>query len=263
MLPESSGSSKSNGPPALALEAAAKSYGQMEVVGPLTFIVEPGERVAVVGPSGAGKTTLLLMAAGALQPSRGRILVHGRDLAGMRPGQALSRLVGMVPQQFDLVPNLSALHNALAGRLGEWSLVSSLMSLVWPRDGRIGLEALERVGIADLAYVRGGRLSGGEQQRVAIARLMVQDPALVLADEPVASLDPARADEVVRLLVGLAREAGKTLVASIHSVELARAHFTRVIGLRNGGVCFDVPSQAVTDEMLQEVYDLRGLRSAP
>ncbi len=98
---------------------------------------------------------------------------------------------------------------------------------------------------------------------MAIARLLVQDPAVVLADEPVASLDPARAEEVVRLLVDVTREAEKTLVASIHSVELARNHFTRVVGLRNGLVHFDVPSQAVTETMLREVYDLQGLRSAP
>ena len=256
-------SSKSNGPPAIAFEGTAKAYGRAEVVGPVTLTVQPGEMVAMVGPSGAGKTTLLLMAAGSLQPTAGRIRLHGHDLAGLRPGRELSRLVGMVPQQFDLVPNLSALNNVLAGRLGEWSLFGSLASLMWPRDGHIALHALERVGIADLARIRGQRLSGGEQQRVAIARLLVQDPAVVLADEPVASLDPARAEEVVRLLVDVTREAEKTLVASIHSVELARNHFTRVVGLRNGLVHFDVASHAVTEAMLREVYDLQGLRSAP
>ncbi len=253
-------SSRSSNGAALTLEAVTKRYGAMRVLEPLALSIQPGESVAVVGPSGAGKTTLLLLMAGALQPTEGRVLLHGRDLTEMQPGAALSRLVGMVHQQFDLIPNLSALHNVLAGRLGAWSLWRSMVSLVAPRDRQLGLAALDRMGIASRARLRAGRLSGGEQQRVAIARLLVQDPAVVLADEPVSSLDPARADEVARLLVEVAHERGKTLVASLHSVELACAHFQRVIGLRNGAVQFDVPSAQVSDGMLRELYDLRGLR---
>ena len=260
MLLDSLESSKSSGGPALRLEGVAKSYGAESVLEPLELTVAAGKSVAMVGPSGAGKTTLLLLMAGALQTTQGRVLLHGRDLAHMQPGGDLARLVGMVHQQFDLVPNLSALHNVLAGRLGTWNLWRAVVSLVAPRDRGIGMAALDRVGIAGRASLRTGKLSGGEQQRVAIARLLVQDPAVVLADEPVSSLDPARADEVVRLLMEVTREAGKTLVASLHSVELARAHFQRVIGLRNGAIQFDVPSAHVTDSMLADLYDLRGLR---
>ncbi len=244
------------------MEGVGKSFGRSSVLAPFDLRVEPGERVAIIGPSGAGKTTLLRMIAGAVEPSSGTIRLHGHDLAHMRPGRELARLVGMVAQQFDLVPNLSALQNALAGRLGEWGIARSLVSLVWPSDRSQGLAALARVGVEDLAYRRVGKLSGGEQQRVAIARLLVQDPRIVLADEPVASLDPARADEVLRLLVTVTKEDRETLVASIHTVELAKRYFGRAIGFRNGIVQFDLPTEHLTDERLGALYELEGLRSA-
>jgi phosphonate transport system ATP-binding protein len=168
----------------------------------------------------------------------------------------------MIHQQFDLVPSLSSLQNVAVGRIGQWGFLRSLLSLVWQRDGALALAALRRVGVEERAALRASRLSGGEQQRVAIARLLVQDPRLILADEPVSSLDPARAEEVLNLLVDTAREAGKTLVASVHIVELARRHFGRLIGLRNGAVLFDLPSGAVTESMFAELYSLEGLRAS-
>ena len=247
--------------PMIRLEGVTKRYGRLEAVAPLTLTIEQEETVALLGPSGSGKTTLLLLIAGTLEPSEGQVHLDGHDLAAMRPGEELARLVGMIHQQFDLVPSLSALHNVLVGRLGEWSLLKSLVSLAWPRDRLVALKALEKVGVADRATYRAGHLSGGEQQRVAIARLLMQDPAVVLADEPVASLDPARAEEVLGLLVDVSREGGRTLLASMHSVETARHHFGRLIGLRNGAIQFDLPAQRVTPKMLAELYDLRGLRS--
>jgi phosphonate transport system ATP-binding protein len=260
--PEASASSRSNGhPPELQLEGVAKRYGQSEVLKPLSLAVQAGESVAIVGPSGAGKTTLLNLIAGSLPLDQGQVFLHGNDVSLMKPGRDLSRLVGIVAQQYDLVPHLSAMHNVLAGRLGEWSLWKSLVSLVAPRDRHLGIAALERVGVASKAHLRASKLSGGEQQRVAIARVLVQNPAILLADEPVSSLDPARAAEVLRLMVGIAREDGKTLVASIHAVDLARQHFGRVVGLRNGVVHFDVACDMLTDTMLHDLYDLQGLRS--
>jgi phosphonate transport system ATP-binding protein len=242
------------------VDGVSKRYDDLEALAPLSLSIAAGESVALFGPSGSGKTTLLRLMSGQLEPSTGRLLLEGHDLSQMRPGRELSAMVGMIHQQFDLVPNLSALQNVLAGRLGRWNLAKSLVSLAWPVDKRLGLAALERVGVMERAYVRASRLSGGEQQRVAIARLLVQDPAVVLADEPVASLDPARAEEVLRLLIGVAEERGKTLVASMHSVELARAYFSRLVGLRNGVVQFDLPSYLVTDGHLADLYNLAGLR---
>lgn len=247
--------------PAVRFEGASMRYGQATVLAPLDLAVERGTRVAVVGPSGAGKTTLLRLMAGAVAPTTGVVELCGRDLTNLRPGRELARLVGMIAQQFDLVPNLSVLHNVLAGRLGEWSFGKSLLSLVWPRDQRLAFDALERVGVTHLAHQRAGRLSGGEQQRVAIARVLVQRPTVVLADEPVASLDPARAREVVRLLTDVTEEQGETLVASIHSIELAREFFDRIVGLRNGLVQFDVPASSIRDHVLDDLYEIEGLRS--
>lgn len=247
--------------PAVRFDGASMRYGQTTVLAPLDFAVERGTRVAIIGPSGAGKTTLLRLIAGAIAPSTGLVELWGRDVAGLRPGRELARLVGMIAQQFDLVPNLSVLHNVLAGRLGEWSFGRSLLSLVWPREQRLAFDALERVGVTHLAHQRAGRLSGGEQQRVAIARVLVQRPTVVLADEPVASLDPARAREVVRLLTDVTEEQGETLVASIHSIDLAREFFDRIVGLRNGLVQFDVPAFSIRDHVLEELYEIEGLRS--
>ncbi len=246
---------------AVRFDGVSMRYGQTTVLAPLDLAVERGTRVAVIGPSGAGKTTLLRLMAGAVAPTTGIVELCGRDLTNLRPGRELARLVGMIAQQFDLVPNLSVLHNVLAGRLGEWSFGRSLLSLVWPREQRLAFDALERVGVTHLAHQRAGRLSGGEQQRVAIARLLVQRPTVVLADEPVASLDPARAREVTRLLTDVTEEQGETLVASIHSIELAREFFDRIVGLRNGVVQFDVPAFSIGDHVLDELYEIEGLRS--
>jgi phosphonate transport system ATP-binding protein len=247
---------------ALTLERVCKRYDEVTVLGPVDLVVPAGQTVALVGPSGAGKTTLLRIAAGLVLPSEGTVEVHGHAIGRLPPGRERAELVGVVAQQFDLVPHLSALHNVLAGRLGSWSVWKTLVSLVVPPERHLAMVALQRVGVADRARLRAGRLSGGEQQRVAIARVLVQDPAVLLADEPVASLDPARAREITELLVGIARQSGKTLVASIHAVELARAHFDRVVGLRNGLIQFDQPTTLVTDAMLAELYELQGLRSA-
>ena len=148
------------------------------------------------------------------------------------------------------------LHNVLAGRLGQWSLFRSLISLVWPQDRHVAETALAQMGIADKIHKRTSHLSGGEQQRVAMARLMVQGSRVILADEPVSSLDPARAEDLLEILTALAGVSGKTLIASIHSPHLMRKHFSRVIGLREGRIEFDIPAEEVTDQVLEKLYDL-------
>ena len=245
----------------MLLDGTSKRYEQATVLAPLSLTIDPGERVAIIGPSGAGKTTLLRLIAGATAPSTGTVELRGKDVSSLRPGRELARLVGMIAQQFDLVPNLSVLHNVLAGRLGDWSFGRSLLSLVWPQEQRLAFDALERVGVTHLARQRAGHISGGEQQRVAIARVLVQHPSVVLADEPVASLDPARAREVLRLLTAVTEEQGETLIASLHSVDLARELFDRIVGLRNGVVQFDAPACNIHDDMLEDLYRIEGLRS--
>ena len=246
---------------AVVLDRVSRRYGATVAVDNVSLAVPKGQSVVLVGPSGAGKTTLLRLMAGAVKPDAGGVSLHGHDLAGLSPGRELADLVGIVAQQYDLVANLSVLQNVLAGRLGSWGLWRSLISLVAPREKPLAMQALTRVGIAERVYRRASQLSGGEQQRVAIARVLVQDPEVVLADEPVASLDPARAEDVLGLLTGVARESGKTLVASMHAVELAAKHFDRLVGVRDGRVQFDATPDEVTAEMLDSLYELEGLRA--
>ena len=244
------------------LEGATKGYPGGVALRPLSLAVHSGERVAVVGPSGSGKTTLLHLLGGVIQPDEGSVALNGHLLSDLRPGRELSSLVGVIHQQFDLVPHLNVVHNVLAGRLGQWGLWRAVTSLVSPRDLDLAMAALDRVGLGERAYERASRLSGGEQQRVAIARLLVQDPRVILADEPVASLDPTRASDLMSLLSGIVSETGKTLVASLHSIELVRTHFSRAIGLRNGRLWFDLPVADVAEDMLGELYELEGLEGA-
>ena len=244
--------------PLVTVAGVSKSYSDVPALSPLSFSVQPGERVALAGPSGSGKTTLLYLLAGILQPHTGTLAIGGRDLAKVKPGRDLSTLVGIIHQQYDLVPHLPVLHNVLAGRLGQWGLLRSAASLVWPQDRGIAESALESMGIGDKAWERTSHLSGGEQQRAAIARLMVQSPRVVLADEPVASLDPAMAEEMLRLLTGLTDDDGRALVVSLHSPELIRRFCTRVIGLRSGHLAFDLPADAVTKSTMDDLYHLES-----
>ena len=244
------------------LEGVGKAYPRSVALAPLSMRIDAGERVAVLGPSGSGKTTLLHLLGGVIQPDQGSITIDSRPLAYLGPGRELAGLVGVMHQQFDLVPHLAVVHNVLAGNLGRWGTLRSLVSLVSPRERHVALNALDRLGIADKLYERTSTLSGGEQQRVAMARLLVQTPKAILADEPVASLDPARAEDLTKLLAEVAAESGKTLVASLHSVDLARKYFYRAVGLRNGEVQFDCPVEDVTDDVLERLYDIEGLDSA-
>ena len=242
--------------PLVVATGVAKSYPRVRALAPLSFTIQPGERVALAGPSGSGKTTLLYLLAGIVQPDEGHLIIDDRPLAKLPPGKELSRLVGIVHQQYDLVPHLPVIHNVLAGRLGQWGLFRSITSLVWPQERHLAELALAQLGISDKIHERTSHLSGGEQQRVAIARVMVQSPQVVLADEPVASLDPARAEEMLRQLTDLTTRAGKTLVVSLHSPYLIRKYCSRVIGLRNGRMVLDLPAAELTDSVLDRLYDL-------
>lgn len=244
----------------VSLREVSVYYGGRRAVDCITLQVRPGERVALVGPSGAGKSTLLRLCNGTVVPSSGRLRVLGEDPARLPAGRlrALRRRIGAVHQQLHLIGPLRAVHNVNAGHLGRWGRWRALRSLVSPLQVDQARDALARVGIAGHLYSRTDRLSGGEQQRVALARVLVQDPDLVLADEPVSSLDPARADEVMRLLCGLMEETHRrrTLVVSLHDFDLAVRHCDRVVGLRHGRVVLDLPADEVDDRARERLYDL-------
>ena len=244
--------------PIIRVENAAKAYSGRLAIAPLSFTVTEGEKVAVLGPSGSGKTTLLHLMAGIIHPDSGTVELGGHATSELGAGGESSSLVGAIHQQYDLVGHLSVVHNVLAGRLGRWGLLRSLWSLLSPQDLGFAEDALARVGLLERLYERTSRLSGGEQQRVAIARLLVQDPRVIVADEPVASLDPARARDLMILLSSVASDAGKTLVASLHSTELATEFFDRAIGLRDGSVVFDMPVTGLDRSILDDLYQLEA-----
>jgi phosphonate transport system ATP-binding protein len=225
-------------------------------VNDVSLSIPEGARVAVLGPSGSGKTTLLHMMGGVVEPDSGQVSIYGRDLAGIPPGKERAELVGIMHQQFDLVDELPVVQNVLAGRLGSWGIGKSLLSLIWPMDEPAARQALERVGIADKMYEKTRHLSGGEQQRVALARILIQHPEAILADEPVSSVDPARARDILELLFRIANEEDLTLVTSLHSMELALEFFPRVIGLRQGRVFFDDSPSNITRDQLDQLYEL-------
>jgi len=232
--------------------------GGSSVLEDLDLVVEPGECIALVGPSGAGKTSLLRLLSSAHAPTRGRITIDGSDPSRARSAE-LRRLrsrIGFVHQQHALVPELRALQNVLVGRFGQQGTLAGLRSLLWPSKGEIRdvHGVLARVGIDELLYRPTKRLSGGEQQRVAIARALYQQPHALLADEPVASVDPARARDTIELLVELARERGMTLIVSLHDLGLALDHFPRLIGLRDGQVEFDLATEEVDGERFDNLY---------
>ncbi len=193
-----------------------------------------GEMLALVGPSGAGKTSLLRAVAGEIAPLAGRIEVGGRDPEVLDRHERAK--IAYVSQHHDLVDMLRVDRNVMAGALGRWSARRALRYLLWSTaaEREEALEALAAVGLSALASRRAGTLSGGERQRVAIARALVQAPALLLADEPVASLDPANAERIVELLVSLARLRGVTLICSLHQTELAQRYFPHIAYLKQG-----------------------------
>lgn len=246
---------------ALRLQGVSVAYGGRPVLDGVSLSVRRGERVALVGPSGAGKSTLLGLGNATVTPTGGRVEVLGVDPTAASAGalRALRSRIGSVHQQLNLIGPLQVVHNVNAGRLGSWSRLRALRSLVRPLHVDEARAALERVGIAAYLHTRTDRLSGGEQQRVALARVLIQDPDLVLADEPVSSLDPARAEEVMGLLCRLLdQQSGerRTLVVSLHDFDLAVRHCDRIVGLRQGQVVLDVAVEEVGEGTREQIYDL-------
>ncbi len=222
--------------------------------------IAPGEAVALVGPSGSGKTTLLRLFHAAVRPTAGTVSLDGKAMRdhSTKSMRNLRSRIGFVHQDLSLVPNLRVAQNVLAGRLGDRGLWSSMKSMLWPSKQELARvhRILERVGIPEKIFQRTHELSGGQQQRVAIARALYQDPSVILADEPVSSVDPARAKDTVALLTRISKEEGITLCMSLHNLDLARESFQRLVGLRQGRLMFDCPTQDIKDSEFRSLYQL-------
>ncbi|MCA8943114.1 MAG: ATP-binding cassette domain-containing protein [Planctomycetes bacterium] len=241
-------------------EQLSVRFCALEALSGVDLTIDGGERVAFVGPSGAGKTTLLRALGASLMPSSGRVEVGGVDVGrcGVKEGRQLRASIGFVPQDHALVPNVRVVQNVVAGRVGTRSFLGSVRDYAWPSRATLDEvhSLLDRVGIEDKLFERTDRLSGGQRQRVAIARALYQRPLAILADEPVASVDPSRARAVLELLTGISREGGLTLCASLHNVDYAREFFDRVVGLRAGKVVFDSRTDELDDARLGKLYAL-------
>lgn len=221
---------------------------------------ESGERIAIIGPSGAGKTTLLRVLGTALRPSAGTLAVLDQTPWSLSPA-ALRQLrcdIGTIHQSPPLPPRQRVVTAILAGRLGRWPWWKALVSLLYPLDIAGAGKALSRLDLGERLFERCDRLSGGQLQRVGIARTLYQQPRLILADEPVSAMDPTLAEHTTRLLVDEAQSQGVTLVASLHAVDLALSFFPRIVGIKAGEILFDRPAAEVSEAMLRELYASEG-----
>jgi phosphonate transport system ATP-binding protein len=229
-----------------------KSFHGRAVLSDVSFSVARGEFVAILGPSGAGKTTLLRCLTGLAAPDEGTVRIDGVGVGKLR-GRARKR-VAVVFQRFNLVGRLTALENVLAGRLGDVAAWRG-WTRCFPRTDRLlALECLDRVGLLAKAAQRADSLSGGEQQRVAIARAMAQQPGLIVADEPVSSLDPSASAGVLDLLRAAARSGDVGVICSLHQVAFARAYATRIVGLSQGRLVEDAPAAQFDDAAFARLY---------
>jgi phosphonate transport system ATP-binding protein len=244
----------------LEINNLTKIYeGDVKALDDVSFKVEKGEFLAVIGLSGSGKSTLLRCINRLIEPTAGQIIWDGTDVTAASQDELLRirRKFGMVFQHFNLVTRSKVLTNVLAGRLGYVNPVMSLINRFPKSDKEMAFKQMERVGISDQAYKRADELSGGQQQRVGIARAMMQEPEMILADEPVASLDPVLAHSILNYLEKLNQEDQMTIVCSLHYLDLVQRYSTRVLGLRDGEIVYRGTREQIrsmTDEEFKEIY---------
>lgn len=222
----------------------------------VSLAANAGECIAVIGPSGSGKTTFLNLLATALKPSEGALTVLGSNPWRISKSalRHLRSQIGLVHQAPPIPSRQRVITAILAGRLGQWPLWKSILSLIYPVDIVGPQRCLDRLELSDRLFERCDCLSGGQLQRVGVARVLYQAPQLMLADEPVSAMDPVLSDLTIRQLIEDAASRNATLVASLHAVDIALRWFPRIIGIREGEIAFDLPSSEVTEALLKELY---------
>lgn len=229
----------------------------VEALKDITLEIPQGDFVAIIGLSGAGKSTLIRLVNKMITPTSGQLTVNGIVVNDSLKGKRLRRFrrkIGMVFQSYNLILRTSVIRNVLAARVADMSFISSLFGLYSKQDKLITLEALQQVDMLEKAYTRADQLSGGQQQRVALARTIAQQPDIILADEPVASLDPITANQVMRDFKKINEELNITIVANMHHVDMALKYAKRVIGIRAGEIIYDGPADQINEALLKSIY---------
>jgi phosphonate transport system ATP-binding protein len=241
----------------LELTNLEKRYptGDLALTG-VTLTVPEGQVLALIGPSGAGKSTLIRCVNRLVEPTRGNITLNGTEITALKAAalRRMRRNMGMIFQEYALVERLSVMENVLSGRLGYVGFWRSALRRYPQRDIARAFDLLERVGLQDFVDKRADALSGGQRQRVGIARALMQDPDILLVDEPTASLDPKTSRQIMRLITELAAESGIAAIINIHDVALATTFAERIVGLRLGEVVYDGTPAGLTEQVLTTIY---------
>jgi phosphonate transport system ATP-binding protein len=241
----------------LSIENLTKRYptGDLALDG-VSLTVEEGQVVALIGPSGAGKSTLIRCINRLVEPTLGRVLLKARDITalGARELRRVRRRMGMIFQEYALVERLTVMENVLSGRLGYVGFWRSFLRRYPQKDVEEAFRLLARLGLDDMVDKRADALSGGQRQRVGIARALIQDPEILLIDEPTASLDPKTSRQIMRLILQLCRERGLAAVINMHDVPLATMFVERIVGLRQGIIVYDGPPNQLNADRLTEIY---------
>ena len=240
----------------LTLNALTKSFGKTTAVTDVSLTLEDGQMVGIIGRSGAGKSTLLRLLNRLSDPTSGEILFEGRDIARLR-GRELRRWrseCAMIFQQFNLVGRMDVLSNVISGRLFDMPSWRAMAQVYTAEERALAIQALERLGMAETALQRAETLSGGQQQRVAIARALAQTPRVMLADEPIASLDPMNAQIVMDALHDINKTDGIAVLCNLHTLDTARKYCDRIIGMMHGNVVFDGAPDRLTAGVVRDIY---------
>ncbi|WP_119317362.1 phosphonate ABC transporter ATP-binding protein [Companilactobacillus formosensis] len=223
----------------------------------ISFDIKPGTFVAIIGPSGAGKTTILRSLNQLIKDDDGQILLDGKDIRGANKEQLrkFRRQIGMVFQNYNLVERLTVIENVLHGRLGYKSTLAGVFGRYTQEEKEEAMSLLKKVGLENFALKRCSELSGGQKQRVGIARSLIQHPKVILCDEPIASLDPASAQNVMELLKRLTDEYNLICIANLHQINMAKKYADQIIGIRKGHLVFDEDADLLSEDILRTLYD--------
>lgn len=241
----------------LEVNNLGKHYnGETKVLKKVNFEVGSGEFVSIIGPSGAGKSTLLRCINRMVEISEGSVFIDGQSVGDMKKKslRSLRTNIGMIFQHYNLVPRLTVIENVLHGRFGYKTNLQGIFGRFTEKEKEKAFELLDKLGIADHAYKRCDQLSGGQQQRVGICRALIQDPKIILCDEPIASLDPNSSKVIMDYLKKITNELGITCLVNLHQVEVAKEYADRIIGLKSGEIVFDGPSNLLYQDKIESIY---------